>query len=175
MRTHRILAVGLATAVGLGALAATPALGQTWSKPRVPASGIAVQHSFERETLRQINVVRRARGLRPLRQARALRLSARRHTVWMARKRKLSHTGVRGSAFWQRIIAAGYPRNRRMSEVIGMRNVCLRGDPRIIVREWLRSPSHRVLVLDRKVRYMGVAVVSTAKCRQTYYTANFGS
>jgi uncharacterized protein YkwD len=174
MRRNSLWIAGLAVATTLGLGAGTGAAAVPLAKPVVPKTGLAVQKGFEREVFIALNKVRRARGLRPLRGSRVLARSARAHSAYMARKRKLTHVGAGRLVFWQRFLRYGYRENTRMSEIIGRRNVCRRGDPRIIVRAWLRSPRHRVLMLDRKIRYMGTGVVSTARCRNTFYTSDFG-
>jgi uncharacterized protein YkwD len=145
------------------------------STPVVPNTGTAPQVLFERQVFKEINRIRRTKGLKKLRQAKALRRAARWHSTYQARIKRLTHEGKGNMKFSTRLVRFGYKKSARMSEVVGTRNTCERKDPKVLVKAWMSSPAHRVLVLDRKVRYMGVGVVSTKKCRQTFYTVDFGS
>lgn len=136
-----------------------------------------IQGSMERATLFHINRVRKARGLRPVRGSRKLRRPARAHSRFLAVKHngRLFHEDGRGRPFYVRLVAAGWPRNRRMSENLASITACRKKDPRIMVGQWLRSPGHRVNLLDPKVRYVGVGVISTRYCDVTVYTTDFGA
>ncbi len=146
-------------------------------KPVVPKKQWVIQKSMERATLFHVNRVRKARGLRPVRGSNKLRRPARAHSRFLAVKHngRLFHEDARGRPFYVRLVAAGWNRNRRMSENLASITACRKKDPRIMVGQWLRSPGHRVNLLDPKVRYVGVGVVSTRYCNVTVYTTDFGA
>lgn len=174
-RSHALICACTA-ALGVGILASdAPAAAKRHSKPVVPKTGLAPQVLFEREVFTEINRVRRSKGLKALRRSNNLWRAARSHSTHQARIKQMTHYGKGNTKFSTRLMRFGYDKSARMSEVVGTRNTCERRDPKILVKAWLNSRPHRVLVLDRKVRNMGVGVVSTARCRQTYYTVDFGS
>jgi len=165
-----------------GALITSPALAaernvgaKTHAKPLVPKGKAGIQARFAKELGRELNQARRARKLAPLRGSKVLKRAARRHSMFMAQTSRLQHTGRGGSLFWQRFVRLGYSRNARMSEIIAKRNVCKPGDPTLIVKKWIASPPHRVLMFDRKIRYFGAGVASKSRCSLTFYTMAFGS
>ena len=142
--------------------------------PRVPKKGIAAQLVLERRVFAIVNRVRKARGKRPLARSLTLKRAARSHSAFQARRRTLTHDGPRGMRFDQRLARFGYPKRRRQSEIVGMSPGCTMREPAVIVRAWLNSPLHKKLMLDGRVRRMGVGAVSTARCTQTYFTIDFG-
>jgi uncharacterized protein YkwD len=161
-------------ALALGVLTTGAAAGTTPSRPVVPKQGVAAQALFERQVFREINRTRHARGLGKLRRSKTLKRAARSHSTYQARIGRMTHYGKGRMKFSTRLARFGYRRSVRTSEVIGVRTACDRGDPKILVRAWLRSRPHRALLLDRRVRNMGVGVVSIKQCRRTYYTVDFG-
>lgn len=173
-RSHALICAFTA-ALTAGILAGDAAAAKKHSAPVVPKTSLAAQVLFERQVFTEINRVRRSRGLKSLRRSRSLWRAARSHSTYQARIKRMTHHGRGGTRFSTRLVRFGYRKSARMSEVVGRRSACRRGDPKILVRAWLNSPPHRVLLLDAKVRNMGVGVVSTTQCRQTFYTADFGS
>jgi uncharacterized protein YkwD len=172
----RVLLCTAVAAVALGAVASeASAAKKKHSAPVVPTRGLAAQVLFERQVFKRVNQMRARKGLRKLRRSRTLARAARSHSKHQARINKMTHYGRRKEAFSTRLKRFGYPKFSRMSEVVGQRNTCETGDPQVLVKAWLRSPPHRVLLLDAKVRKMGVGVVSRKRCKQTFYTIDFGS
>jgi uncharacterized protein YkwD len=92
-----------------------------------------------------INVTRAKHGLRPLRVSPSLRRSARRYARRMLRHDYFGH-GSRISAS---------RRFRRLGETLGL-NWGWRARWRRIVRAWMRSPSHRRILLSRRYTWVGV-------------------
>jgi uncharacterized protein YkwD len=92
-----------------------------------------------------INQVRAAHNLRPLRTSPALIRSAGRFSLTMMSSDRFGHGG--------RIQASGF---RRLGEALAMHFGRGVGISRT-VRGWLRSPSHRAIVLTRSMRYVGAA------------------
>ena len=147
-------------------------------RPKVPERRAwVIQGSMEAATLFYINQARARHGLRPVRGSRKLRRPARAHSRFLATRHKgrLFHEDARGRPFYARLVAAGWPRNRRMSENLASITACRKKDPRLMVAHWLRSSGHRANVLDPTVRFVGVGVVSTRHCNVTVYTTDFGA
>jgi uncharacterized protein YkwD len=128
--TRTCLAVVCLLLVGLVALPAAP-----------------VQAGSERAMIRKINNVRHKHGLRSVRRAPSLARSARRYARVLMRRDYFGH-GARIRA----------PRRfRRLGEALALRSGH-RSSPRRTVRQWMRSPHHRALVLSRSFRLMGAGV-----------------
>lgn len=144
--------------------------------PIVPRGAFAAQPALEAATFAQINRVRRAHGLRPVRRSATLTRPARAHATWLATARNgnLTHNDAQGRPFHHRIITAGWGKNRRMSENLASINACRAQDPALMIKNWLASPGHRVNLLDAKVTHVGVAVVSSRNCGSTVYATDFG-
>lgn len=134
----------------------------------------------ERQVVRLINACRQKQGLRPLRVSRALCRAAERHSVDMRRHRYFGHVSASGASVAKRVAACGYgPSGRsvwRVGEVIGWGSG-RRGTPAAIVRSWLRSPTHRAVLLSRVWRHIGVGRVGGSFCGVSgaaVYTVDFG-
>jgi uncharacterized protein YkwD len=97
-------------------------------------------HAVERQVLEQTNRERQRRGLRPLRLDLGLLASARRHTAWMTRSRRLRHT------------SAPVAENIAM----GQRT------PPEAMRSWMNSPGHRANILNASYTRIGVGAYRTA-------------
>jgi len=132
-------------------------------------------------TLRALNAVRAASGERPLRLDRRLVHAARRHSREMVLRRYFAHESPDGARFSARIAATGWmPRRGRW--YVGETLAWGRGtsaEPSLIVAAWLRSPSHRRVLLDPRYRQVGIGIVRgtpvAADLAGLTYTADFGS
>jgi len=93
-----------------------------------------------------INFVRASHGLRPLRFSRGLTSSARRRARKMVRRNVFGH----------------FPSSARhfspIGEVIGLRWGRRPGTGRIL-RQWMKSPGHRQVLLHPSMRYIGTGKV----------------
>lgn len=146
--------------------------------PLVPGPGNwSFQPTLESALLSEINRMRSARRIPPLLATPILQRPARGHARYLALTRggSLTHADAQGRPFHRRLVEAGWRARARMSENLAAINACRPQDPRLIVRRWMGSPTHRVNVLDRKVTHAGIGVVSTAGCGMTVYTADFGN
>jgi uncharacterized protein YkwD len=101
----------------------------------VPAKPAFAFHEIETELIAATNEARVNHGLPPLAVDYALMRSARRHTAWMTRSRRLQHT------------SAPVAENIAM----GQRS------PRGAIGSWLSSPGHRANMLSGRYRRLGVA------------------
>ena len=92
----------------------------------------------------EVNRVRAARGLRPMRYSGSLRRSAASYARWMLRAGYFGHLArIRASR-----------RYRRVGEALELHRGS-RARIRRTVRRWLGSPSHRPLLLARGFRHLG--------------------
>jgi uncharacterized protein YkwD len=146
----------LATAVGVGAGAATAA-GE-------PVRTISAANGLEQLVLAELNVVRRARGLRPLRRSPALSSAADQHSRAMGRFGFFAHDSRDGSAFWHRVKrfygSRGYGKwsvgENLLWSTPGL-------DARAAVRLWMKSPGHRRNILTARWREIGLSAVTVAQ------------
>lgn len=112
------------------------------------ADPVAVREAM----LCEIGAARERRDARPLRAGAELDLAAARHATDMVERRYFSHVSPGGGDLADRARRAGFARSDcswRVGEVLAW-GVGSRSTARATVRAWLRSPSHRrILVSDR--------------------------
>lgn len=149
---------------------------------RAGDSGVSAVDFLERPIRARINAVRRAHGLRPLAGSWRLRRAADAHSAAMARSGFFSHMSADGTAFWRRIEryypSAGY-RAWRVGENLLWMSPGVR--PRQAVRMWMRSRSHRAVLLSSRWRRIGISAVHVTSAPGVYHgydvtivTADFG-
>jgi uncharacterized protein YkwD len=128
----------------------------------------------------QINKKRHRHGLNGVRAKRALRKAGKRHSKYMLRHSCFAHQCPGERDLVARIHATSYlPCNCtwRVGETIAWAAKG-RGSPRAIVRAWMHSPAHRHVLLDRRLKNVGIGLVwgspSNRRARAATYTADFG-
>jgi uncharacterized protein YkwD len=139
--------------------------------------------ALEQGVIAGINDIRRARGLRPLRNNARLAAAADFHSKDMARKGYFEHDSANGTAFWRRIERFYLSRGFR-SWTVG-ENLLWGSQtygPAFAVREWMNSPPHRANILSREWREIGIGAVTVASAPGEYrgravtiVTADFGA
>jgi uncharacterized protein YkwD len=141
--------------------------------PPVPAAASRV--SVERAIARRVNAIRRSHGLRRISFSVRLRKVARRHSRDMLRLDSLTHYASDGTSLSARLSRAG--RRRHYAEVIAWTPRGGPVDARTVVRLWMRSPSHRAVLLNGSLRRIGVGRVSGSMGAQRGFavTADFSS
>jgi len=110
----------------------------------------------------EINSIRRANGLVPLRPNLRLVRAARRHAADMVRRHYFSHDTPEGTPPQNRIRAAGYLKGAHhwnIGETIGYGSGPA-GSPSSIVTAWMNSPPHRAIILDPDFRDGGAGIVN---------------
>jgi uncharacterized protein YkwD len=132
-------------------------------------------------TLHALNAVRARHGVRPLVLDVRLGRAARRHSGEMVLQRYFAHESPDGARFSARIAATGWMR-RRGRWSVGETLAWGRGtsaEPAAVVAAWLRSPSHRRVVLSPRYRRVGIGIVGGTPVAGPQdgltYTADFGS
>jgi uncharacterized protein YkwD len=138
---------------------------------------------LEQAVIGRINLIRRGRGLRPLRSNGRLAAAAHFHSTDMARKGYFEHDSANGTAFWRRI-ERFYPSRGFRSWTVG-ENLLWGTDTygaAFTVREWMHSPPHRENILSRDWREVGIGAITVASAPGEYrgrtvtiVTADFGS
>lgn len=171
MRYVAALAVAL-----MGTLVAAPVA--------IPDSTTKVERRMllEAAVVREMNKVREAAGLRPLRSSPSLRTAARGHSRSMLEFGFFSHDSVDGTAFSERIrryySSRGWKTWSVGETLLASQSVV---DARAIVAAWLDSPSHRDVILDSTWRDAGIGALYAPTAPHEYggsetivITADFG-
>ncbi len=137
-------------------------------------------NNAERQVIKLINVQRQKHGVAPLRISRALCRAAERHSIDMRRRQYFGHSSLNGASIAARAVAGGYRRSGcsawRVGEVIGWGSGPHR-TPAAQVRAWMRSSTHRAVLLSPAWRHVGVGRVTGSFCgvaRTAIYTVDVG-
>lgn len=148
-----------------------------------PPTKLERRASLEAAVVVEMNRVRVARGLRPLRAAPALRTAARSHSQAMLAHGFFGHHSPDGTAFDVRI-RRHYTDRGFTKWSVGEALMTSQGatlDASVIVAAWLDSPSHRTIVLSPTWRDAGIGVLYAPSSPQTFggaeaivVTADFG-
>jgi uncharacterized protein YkwD len=125
-----------------------------------PARTIGIADQLENHVLAELNAVRRAHGLAPLRLSAPLSSAADLHSRAMGRHGFFKHESRDGSTFWHRVKrfygSRGY-RSWSVGENLLWSTPGL--DAARAVELWLASPGHRRNILTPRWREIGLGVV----------------
>jgi uncharacterized protein YkwD len=167
MNTRRLKLGAIAAAIA-GLLPARPA---DAADPACPAADEPVDHgtpaTVERSLRCLINRERLRHGLGRVYVDSRLALAGRRHARDMVRRSYFSHVSPAGSRLADRIRRSGYVRGRNawtVGEILAW-GTGRASTPRTIVRQWLKSPPHRRVMLHRRFDEVGVGVAPGAPKR----------
>jgi uncharacterized protein YkwD len=127
------------------------------------ASASTRHDRLEAGIVRAMNHVRASYGLPSLRANARLARAADAHSASMLRRNVMSH-----GAFTSRV--RRYVRARRVGENLAWMSRCQAGG---VVQMWLRSPSHRRVMLSRSFRRVGVG--KRSRTNACFVTADFSS
>lgn len=167
----------LATTALVAAVLGLTASGAAGQAPGTPAQGASAATTPQTESalLVEMNRVRADHGRDPLRSVGTLRRPARDQSRYLLPLGILDHDSADGSPFWTRLVAAGFPRERRMAENLALVNGCGPDAARVTVQLWLASPGHRANLLSPKYHWVGAGVASDGDCSTSIVTADYGS
>ena len=137
----------------------------------------ATELDYSRAVLHVLNAERHAHGLPALRGDHRLRLSARWHNLAMARANQLSHQLPGELDFTRRIDKAGYHwmiagENIAWNSVISKRGVVTL--EKLMYNERPPNDGHRLNILNRKFRNVGVDVYIDRAHHKVWLTTDFG-
>ena len=140
----------------------------------MPIADIPNHTYAESAVVRAINFERRRHGLRSLRARRGLARVAGRHSANMLRFDRFQHASFDGTSITDRIRTGG--NYRSVGEVIAWVPRGANPGSSNVVRLWMNSPPHRVHLLERKYRFVGVGRKKGAMGSQRgfAFTADFG-
>lgn len=170
------LLVGLVVAFAAGLFASAPAAAGA------SESRVAVRADLALAVVAELNDVRRAHGLRPLRISSRLTRAANAHARSMEARGFFAHSTPRGETFGQRIRRFYAP---TASARWGAGENLLWASPDIeaaaAVQLWLESPPHRRNLLDRGWTEIGIGALTSQSAagffggaRTTIVVAEFG-
>ena len=153
----RLTRLAIVTVAALG-LSASAALATT-----SPARSVKAADQLESQVLVELNAIRSAHGLVPLRLSRPLAAAADAHSRAMATHGFFEHDSQDGSAFWERVKRFYRPGPRGNWSVgenllwsttgIGARRA---------VALWMKSPGHRKNILTARWREIGLSAVTVS-------------
>ena len=177
MSRYRLAGLAAVAAVAIVASSAPADTGTARS------TAITTRADLNRTILSEVNAVRAARGLRPLRRSSALAAAATQHSRTMATKGFFRHESAGGGPFWRRVKqfygSAGF-RSWYVGENLLWASPDV--DAKRAVRIWLDSPRHRKILLERDFREIGLAAVHARAAPGAYrglevtiVTADFGA
>lgn len=152
------VALVLALLVALASLALGAAGASAAGKP---ARTIAAADQLERLVLAELNSVRRAHGLKPLRRSAPLSAAADAHSLAMGRHGFFRHESQNGSAFWHRVKRfygdRGYD-SWSVGENLLWSTTGL--DAAGALELWMASPGHRKNILTARWREIGLSAIT---------------
>ena len=164
-----VKARGSLTALALAAACFTCAA-PVWAVPDDLGPGVfgsrAAPFGYQRATglesgvLVEINRLRVRAGLSRLRLSRQLATAAASHSREMAAGGFFEHTSIDGLTFWDRIARFYGPKRSRYWAVGENLIWTTDADPADVVFSWLQSPSHRVNLMSRLWREVGLGAIS---------------
>jgi uncharacterized protein YkwD len=140
-----------------------------------PPPVYAASSQAEIAIVREINRVRRAHHLRPVRLTAPLARVARRHSSLMLKHDALSHSSFDGSSFSTRLQRAG--KRRQYGETLAWAPTGAGVNAKVLLKLWLHSAPHRHVLMNGKLRRVGVGRVYGAMGNQrgNAITADFSS
>jgi len=140
-----------------------------------PPPAYAASSPAEIGIVREINRVRRAHHLRPVRLTAPLARVARRHSSLMLKYDALSHSSFDGSSFSTRLQRAG--KHRQYGETLAWAPSGAGVGAKALLRLWMNSPPHRHVLMNGTLRRVGVGRVYGAMGGQhgNAITADFSS
>lgn len=143
--------------------------------PGPTATAATAAPQIETALLAAMNRARAANGRKPLRPLASLNRAARTQSRALLASGEFQHDSLDGSPFWTRLVAAGFPANRRMGENLALTSSCGRSAATQTVAMWLASPGHRVNLLNPRFHFVGSGVAVAPDCSETILTADYGS
>jgi uncharacterized protein YkwD len=181
-RSPAVAAAAILAAATFGATAANAGDAAGWNNASAGGERVTVLPRLETRLLTQINDVRRAAGLAPLRASTALAAAAQEQSFSMAEHGFFSHDSFSGAPFWKRV-ETRYPKPAAGGWRVGENLVW--SSPQLSARRalelWLNSPPHRQNLLTAAWREVGISAVHASSAPGVYaghdvtiLTADFG-
>jgi uncharacterized protein YkwD len=147
----------------VAALAAAPAA----FAGRRSAEQTSIQ-ALDADVLAQLNAIRTAHGLVPLKPNVALSAAAERHSEEMLADGYFAHESYSGAPFWKRLTSYSGPTPYGWSVGENLLWSSPGVDGSTALRTWMASPEHRQNILRPTWREIGIAAVHDASAPGTY-------
>ena len=142
-------------------LAATLGLSSSGARAAAdPARTIAAANQLERLVLVELNNVRRAQGLAPLRASAPLASAAEAHSRAMGRYGFFAHESRDGSPFFERVRRFYRPQSGAWAVGENLLWSTPGLQAKAAVGLWMKSPAHRQNILTARWREIGLSAVS---------------
>jgi uncharacterized protein YkwD len=140
-----------------------------------PPPVYAASSTAEIAIVREINKVRRSHNLRTVKLTAPLAKVARRHSSLMLKYNALSHSSFDGSSFSTRLARAG--KRRTYGETLAWAPDGAHVTAKVLLKLWLKSGPHRKVLMNGKLRRVGVGRVygSLGGQQGNAITADFSS
>ena len=140
-----------------------------------PAYAAIAPTQAEIAIVREINRIRRSHHLRTVKLTAPLARVARRHSSLMLKYNALSHSSFDGSSFSTRLQRAG--KHRQYGETLAWAPSGAHVNAKALLTLWLASAPHRAVLMNGKLRRVGVGRVygSLGAQRGNAITADFSS
>ena len=135
-----------------------------------PRGRVATLSALESGVLQQLNAIRTAHGLKPLRLNTRLGAAAAQHSREMAADGYFEHESQDGTAFWKRVgryYASGSYGYWSVGENLLWSSPDV--DPAKALELWMHSPEHRANILAPRWREIGVSAVHAPTAPGTYH------
>ncbi len=127
-----------------------------------PVRTLAAANQLEQGLLAELNAVRSAHGLRPLRHSRPLSAAADAHSQAMGRFGFFDHDSRDGTAFWDRVKRFYRPRGTGWTVGENLLWSTPGLGARAAVGLWMQSPGHRRNILTARWREIGLSAVTVS-------------
>ena len=160
-RLFALVAICALALLGVGAMGATAA--------GKPARSLAAADQLESGVLVELNAIRRAHGLVPVRLSHPLSAAADAHSRSMGRYGYFEHESRDGSAFWKRV-QRFYGAGSYGTWSVGENLLWSSGgvDASGALKLWMESPAHRANILTPRWREVGLSAVNVAGAPGVY-------
>jgi len=154
----RLLLIGLVMA-----LAAAPAA----FAQRITAGQASIQ-ALDAGVLVQVNAIRTAHGLLPLKPNAMLAVAAAQHSTEMLADGYFAHNSNNGAPFWNRLARYWGTASNGWSVGENLLWSSPGVDPSAALRMWMTSPEHRKNILTARWREIGIAAVHAESAPGTF-------
>ena len=160
-RLFALVAICALALLGVGAMGATAA--------GKPARSLAAADQLESGVLVELNAIRRAHGLVPVRLSQPLSAAADAHSRSMGRFGYFEHESRDGSAFWKRV-QRFYGADSYGTWSVGENLLWSSGglDASRALDLWMKSPAHRANILTPRWREIGLSAVTVVGAPGVY-------
>jgi uncharacterized protein YkwD len=163
--TRGFRALPLIALVACAAVLALPAAAASPTTSRA----IGSLSSLEVGVLQQLNAIRAAHGLPPLKLSTRLEAASAQHSREMGTDGYFDHSSFDGTAFWRRI-SHWYGQSGFGYWSVGENLLWSTPtvEPAAALQQWMASPEHRANILSRRWREVGVSAVHVTAAPGTY-------